>query len=101
VNKKQKFNKLNPHLALHACTFLLFVLPQHINFKLTNAPFSWQRGFAVFSFAHSQKNEVIRFVENQPEFHEKRSFEEEFRTLLQKCELEIDEPIFEFFNPKG
>lgn len=71
------------------------------NFKLTPVPFSWQRGFAVFSFAHSQKNEVIRFVENQPEFHEKRSFEEEFRTLLQKCELEIDEPVFEFFNPKN
>ena len=53
--------------------------------------FSWQEGYGAFSVSPSQVSVVKRYIENQEEHHRKRSFEEEFVTLLRSCGIEYDE----------
>src|SRR5580698_8486412 len=36
--------------------------------------FSWQEGFRAFSCSRSQLSPVIRYIENQPKHHAKKSF---------------------------
>lgn len=61
-----------------------------------NAKFSWQEGYGAFSYAHSQMNDVYRYVLNQEEHHRKRTFREEYLDFLQKFEIEYkDEYLFE------
>jgi REP element-mobilizing transposase RayT len=82
---------------------LLFVLPStsslaHAVQKLKGsssswmgAGFSWQEGYGAFSVSASQVPVVKNYIENQEEHHRKRSFEEEFVTLLRSCGIEYDE----------
>jgi REP element-mobilizing transposase RayT len=53
--------------------------------------FSWQRGYASFSVSESRVDDVKRYIENQPEHHRRRCFQEELRTLLRKHNLEYNE----------
>ena len=53
--------------------------------------FAWQRGYASFSVSESMVNGVKRYIENQPEQHRQRGFQEELRLLLDKHHLEYDE----------
>jgi REP element-mobilizing transposase RayT len=52
--------------------------------------FSWQDGFGAFSYSRSQLGMVIRYIENQPKHHAKKSFREEYLTLLEKFGVEYD-----------
>ena len=40
--------------------------------------FSWQEGFGAFSYAHSQLDAVIRYIQNQQEHHRHKTFQEEY-----------------------
>ncbi len=60
--------------------------------KLVIGRFSWQEGFAAFSYSPEALPNVIRYIENQEEHHHKRTFSEEVTSLLK--EFQID------FNPK-
>jgi putative transposase len=53
-------------------------------------PFQWQDGYGIFSVSPSQTATVQAYIRNQEEHHRKRSFEEEFRALLDKCGVEYD-----------
>ena len=53
--------------------------------------FSWQEGFGAFSYSHSQLDEVIRYINNQEEHHARRTFRQEYLTLLKKFEVAHDE----------
>ena len=53
--------------------------------------FYWQRGYAAFSVSPSQLDAVIEYVGNQEEHHRTRSFQEEYRDILQKHEIDFDE----------
>ena len=58
--------------------------------------FSWQEGFGAFSYSHSQLGTVIRYIENQPKHHAKKSFREEYIELLEKFNVDYDQRyIFE------
>jgi putative transposase len=46
--------------------------------------FQWQEGYGAFSVSPSLVNTVQGYVHNQEVHHRKRSFEEEFRALLDK-----------------
>jgi putative transposase len=46
--------------------------------------FAWQEGYAAFSVSDSVAGAVKKYIENQPEHHKRRSFEEEFVALLKK-----------------
>jgi putative transposase len=67
--------------------------------KLTPYRFAWQEGFGAFSYSHSHIDEVIKYIENQEEHHRKRSFLEEYKTFLQKFEIDFDE-LYIFKEPE-
>ena len=54
-------------------------------------PFSWQTGYGVFSVSQSNLPQVAGYAEQQEEHHQTRTFQEEYRTLCQRHEIEIDE----------
>src|SRR5580704_14114498 len=59
--------------------------------------FSWQEGFGAFSYSRSQLGAVIRYIENQPKHHAKKSFRDEYVELLEKFGVEYDPRyIFKF-----
>ena len=53
--------------------------------------FSWQGGYGAFSVSQSNLVAVLDYVERQEEHHARRSFQDEFRELCKKHEVEIDE----------
>jgi REP element-mobilizing transposase RayT len=53
--------------------------------------FNWQQGFGAFSYSRSQLDMVIRYIKNQQEHHKKRSFYDEYVSLLNKFEVPYDE----------
>lgn len=61
--------------------------------------FEWQPGYAVFSSAQSQVEEVSKFIQNQNEHHQKHSFENEYKGFLKRFEVDVDkEEMFEFYG---
>ena len=54
------------------------------------ARFSWQEGYGAFSVSPSQLPVVKRYIQKQAEHHRRRSFEEEFLTLLRHCGISYD-----------
>ncbi len=53
--------------------------------------FQWQAGYAAFSVSESQKQSVLRYIENQHEHHKKVQFEDELRSFFTKHDLEFNE----------
>lgn len=60
--------------------------------------FAWQRGFGAFSYAASQLDAVITYIQKQEEHHTKRTFREEYVALLEKFNIAY-EPHYLFSNP--
>ncbi|HKV41363.1 MAG TPA: IS200/IS605 family transposase [Blastocatellia bacterium] len=59
--------------------------------------FSWQEGYGAFSYSRSQLDRVVRYVMNQREHHSKRTFKDEYLTLLRKFDIAFkDEYLFEW-----
>ncbi len=56
-----------------------------------NQAFHWQAGYGVFSVAHSQREQVVHYIDNQENHHREHSFQDEFRKLLQRYQIEYDE----------
>jgi putative transposase len=53
--------------------------------------FHWQSGYGAFSVSQSQKTKVEEYIRLQEEHHLASSFQDEFRWLLKKHEVEFDE----------
>jgi REP element-mobilizing transposase RayT len=53
--------------------------------------FAWQEGFGAFSYSHSQLSVGIRYIQNQERHHVRKSFRQEYVTLLRKFEVDHDE----------
>jgi REP element-mobilizing transposase RayT len=49
-----------------------------------NRSFGWQEGYGAFSVSASAVDAVKAYIDNQEEHHATRTFEEEFRLLLEK-----------------
>jgi REP element-mobilizing transposase RayT len=60
----------------------------------TAADFAWQGGYAAFSVSTSKRPEVIEYIDNQMVHHNGRTFEEEFRALLDAHGIEYDAAHF-------
>lgn len=52
--------------------------------------FEWQEGYGAFSVSPLQVQVVKEYIRTQPGHHAKRTFEEEFVSLLQKCAVAYD-----------
>lgn len=59
--------------------------------RKTVGRFAWQEGYGAFSYAKSQKEAVIHYILNQPEYHRGKSFREEYLDFLNKFEIEYNE----------
>ena len=69
------------------------------NKKFVLGKFQWQEGFGAFSYAQSQIDVVINYINNQEQHHTKKSFKEEYVELLQKFKIDFDEKyLFEFIE---
>ncbi|MFT4155213.1 IS200/IS605 family transposase [Parafilimonas sp.] len=53
--------------------------------------FLWQKGYGAFSYARSQVDTVIRYIQNQEQHHRKQTFLDEYRKFLTVFEVDWDE----------
>ena len=53
--------------------------------------FAWQSGYGIFSIGISQVETARRYIAKQDEHHGKISFQDEYRKLLRRYEIEYDE----------
>jgi putative transposase len=53
--------------------------------------FAWQSGYGIFSIGYSQIDAARTYIADQEEHHRKISFQDEFRQLLRRYEIEFDE----------
>ena len=58
--------------------------------KWMNGKFNWQEGFGAFSYSKSNLDTVVKYILNQEEHHQKRTFKEEYLDFLEKFEIEYD-----------
>jgi putative transposase len=56
-----------------------------------NGKFNWQEGFGAFSYSKSSIDNVVKYILNQEEHHNKKTFKEEYLDFLKKFEIEYDE----------
>ena len=67
--------------------------------RFTKYKFSWQNGYGAFSYNRSQRDSVIKYIENQEEHHRRKTFQEEYIDILQQFKLEYkNEYLFDFID---
>ena len=47
--------------------------------KWVRGKFSWQEGYGAFSYSRSQIDKAIRYINNQEQHHNKKTFREEYK----------------------
>ena len=61
--------------------------------------FSWQEGYAAFSYSQSQIDNVYKYILNQEIHHQKKSFKFEYMELLEKFKIDYEEEfLFDFYD---
>jgi hypothetical protein len=53
-------------------------------------PFRWQEGYGAFSVSSSGLDATIQYIRTQEAHHRKISFEDEFRSILEKHRVAYD-----------
>ncbi len=67
--------------------------------KFIKGKFQWQEGYAVFSYSQSQLDQVYNYILNQERHHQKKSFKDEYKELLEKFKIEYKEDyLFEWIE---
>lgn len=66
---------------------------------LSRTQFRWQEGYGAFSYSISDVPKVIRYIENQEQHHQKKTFSEEYKALLKEFGIESD-PGYHFRPPE-
>jgi len=67
--------------------------------RFVHGRFSWQEGYGAFSYGHSQLNTIIRYIQDQEKHHNRRSFKNEYLTLLRKFDIAFeDKYVFDFIE---
>jgi putative transposase len=65
--------------------------------KLTKFRFNWQEGYGAFSYSQSQIGAVAEYVMNQKNHHRKKTFETEYRQLLENFKIDYkNEYLFDW-----
>ena len=67
--------------------------------KWNNEKFNWQEGYGAFSYSKSNLDYVVKYIQNQEEHHQKKSFKNEYLHFLEKFEIEYNEKyLFEWIE---
>ena len=53
--------------------------------------FAWQEGYGVFTVSKSNLESVVSYIQKQREYHQQRTFQDEYLDVLQKHGVEYDE----------
>lgn len=53
--------------------------------------FEWQQGFGAFSYAKSQIDDVVNYILNQEEHHQRKKFRDEYIELLKEYDVVYNE----------
>jgi REP element-mobilizing transposase RayT len=62
-----------------------------LNQEVLEECFRWQTGYGAFTVTRSSVPAVRRYIRNQERHHRNWTFQDEFRDLLEKSEIEYDE----------
>ena len=62
--------------------------------KLSPHKFDWQNGFGAFSHSRSQVDIVCKYILNQKEHHQQKTFKEEFLKFCDDAGIEIGKKQF-------
>jgi REP element-mobilizing transposase RayT len=60
--------------------------------------FNWQEGYGVFSYSHSHIDAVVKYILNQEKHHQKKTFRDEYLSLLKKFDIDFEERYLFDFN---
>jgi REP-associated tyrosine transposase len=61
--------------------------------------FNWQEGYGAFSYGHSQLDTIVNYIKNQEKHHSRRSFKDEYLSLLKKFGIAFDDRyVFKFID---
>jgi putative transposase len=67
--------------------------------RFSKFKFEWQKGYGAFTHSRSQLDTVIKYINNQEQHHQKKSFKEEYLEILNKNEIAYkEEYLFDFFD---
>lgn len=55
----------------------------------TKYRFSWQEGYGAFSCSYSMLETVKAYIETQEKHHQKHSYDDEYRSLLSKHNIDV------------
>lgn len=67
--------------------------------KLVKGKFQWQEGYGAFSYGQSQIENVYNYILNQEAHHKKKTFRQEYISLLTAFKIEFDEKyLFEWYE---
>lgn len=59
--------------------------------SLDLSSFAWQRGYAAFSVRPTDLDALLNYISTQAAHHNTRTFEDEYRALLNKYDIKFDE----------
>lgn len=61
--------------------------------------FSWQAGYAAFTYSRFLRDSVIQYIVNQELYHANKTFREEYLEFLKKYDIDFDDRyLFEFYD---
>jgi REP element-mobilizing transposase RayT len=84
LSKKIALMKLMEELKSHSSKWIKTKGAGYENFY-------WQDGYGAFSVNSSEFDRVVAYIENQHEHHRKKTFQEEYRAILKKYDVEYQE----------
>lgn len=84
LSKKITLVKLLEQLKIESSKWMKLQSPALRNFY-------WQDGYGAFSVNPAEVDVVIRYIKNQRQHHQKKTFQDEYRAFLKKYQVEYDE----------
>ncbi|HZW39485.1 MAG TPA: IS200/IS605 family transposase [Ignavibacteriaceae bacterium] len=91
IDPNKSISDLVKELKVHSTKFI----KGNLNVK----SFSWQGGYACFSYGASQLSKVKTYIAKQEEHHKSKSFKEEYERFLKAFNIPYDERyVFEYLD---
>ena len=59
--------------------------------EIGDRAFAWQEGYGAFTVSPSHRENVRSYIARQEEHHRKRTFQDEYLGLLERCGVDFDE----------
>jgi putative transposase len=67
--------------------------------KFTSYKFQWQEGFGAFSYGKHDLDHVIKYIKNQKQHHQRKTFRQEYLEFLEAFEIDFKEQyLFEWLD---